>query len=133
MNALSPIGGLAVRRAEAEDEPRLEAFLAAQGGATPFHRPAWLRAVARGCGHASHMLVAESFGAITGCLPLTHVRSRLFGSALVSSGFAVGGGILAADPASAAQLAAAAEALADELRCPSVELRGGALPAGRAR
>ena len=128
MNALTPIGGLDVRRADASDEERIDAFLDAHPEATPFHRPAWLRAVARGCGQASHMLVAEAFGTVTGYLPLTHVRSRLFGSALVSSGFAVGGGILASDGVSAGRLAAAAEALADELGCPSVELRGGALP-----
>ncbi|HEY0012413.1 MAG TPA: FemAB family XrtA/PEP-CTERM system-associated protein [Allosphingosinicella sp.] len=130
MNALSPISGLAVRPAGAADELRIEAFLAAQAGATPFHRPAWLRAIARGCGQQSHMLVAEAFGTVTGYLPLTHVRSRLFGSALVSSGFAVGGGILASDAVSAARLASAAEALAEELGCPSVELRGGAVPDG---
>jgi FemAB-related protein (PEP-CTERM system-associated) len=130
MNALSPISDLTVVGAGAEDEPRIEAFLAGHAGATPFHRPAWLRAIARGCGQGSHMLVAEAFGTVTGYLPLTHVRSRLFGSALVSSGFAVGGGILASDPVSAARLAAAGEALSQELGCPGVELRGGALPEG---
>jgi FemAB-related protein (PEP-CTERM system-associated) len=130
MNVLSPISGLSVCRAGPDDEPRIEAFLAAHPDATPFHRPPWLRAVARGCGHESHLLVAEAYGGVAGVLPLTHVRSRLFGSALVSAGFAVGGGILASDAAAAAKLAAAAAALADELGCPTVELRGGALPGG---
>lgn len=133
MNALAPIAPLTVRRAAPEDEPRIEAFLARHSGATPFHRPCWLRAVEQGCGHRSFVLVAETLGAITGYLPLTHVRSRLFGSALVSTGFAVGGGILADDPASAERLASAAAALADELGCPSVELRGGDVPAGWSR
>lgn len=130
MNALAPKGGVAVRRAGAEDEAAIEAFLARHAKATPFHRPAWLRAVEQGCGHRAHFLLAETFGAITAYLPLTHVRSRLFGSALVSSGFAVGGGILAEDAAGAARLAAAAVELADELGCATVELRGGELPAG---
>jgi hypothetical protein len=130
VNVLSPISGLSVRRAGPADEPRIEAFLARRGEATPFHRLAWLRAVERGCGHRSHALLAEAFGSVTGYLPLTHVRSRLFGSALVSTGFAVGGGILADDAASAERLGGAAEALAAELGCASVELRGGALPAG---
>jgi FemAB-related protein (PEP-CTERM system-associated) len=129
VNALAPIGGLAVRRAGTEDEARIDAFLARHAAATPFHRPAWLRAVERGCGQASYMLVAEAFGAITGYLPLTHVRSRLFGSALVSTGFAVGGGIVATDCASAERLAAAAIDLARNLGC-GVELRGGEVPAG---
>jgi FemAB-related protein (PEP-CTERM system-associated) len=130
VNALTPIDGLCVRRAAAGDEPRMIAFLDAHPKATPFHRPAWLRGVERGCGQASIMLVAEAFGAVTGYLPLIHVRSRLFGSALVSTGFAVGGGILATDGASAERLARAAVDLAADLGCPSVELRGGDVPAG---
>jgi FemAB-related protein (PEP-CTERM system-associated) len=56
------------------------------------------------------------------------MKSRLFGQALVSSGFAVDGGILADDPAVIAALASAAEGLARERGVGSVELRGGALP-----
>jgi FemAB-related protein (PEP-CTERM system-associated) len=130
MNMLSAIAAPTVRTAAAEDEPRILAFLESHDGATPFHRPAWLRAIERGCGQKSHMLIAEAFGTVTGLLPLTHIRSRLFGSALVSSGFAVGGGILANDAADAERLAAAAIALSEELDCAGVELRGGALPAG---
>lgn len=130
MNALAPIGSLSVRRATADDEPAVLAFLASHAAATPFHRPAWLRAIGRGCGHSSHMLLAEASRAITGYLPLTHVRSRLFGSALVSTGFAVGGGILATDAAAAERLAAAAIDLASELGCPGIELRGGDVPPG---
>jgi FemAB-related protein (PEP-CTERM system-associated) len=128
MNVLSPISGLSVRRAGDGDEPRIRAFVARHPQATPFHRGEWLRAVERGCGHRSYTLIAEAFGTVTGYLPLTHVRSRLFGSALVSTGFAVGGGILATDQASAERLAAAAASLAAELRCASVELRGGMFP-----
>ena len=130
MNVLSPISGLAVRRAGRDEDARICAFLARHPDATPFHRPAWSRAVEQGCGQQSHMLVAETCGAVTGVLPLTHVRSLLFGTALVSAGFGVGGGILAADPVSAERLAAAALALADELGCHSVELRGGEIPQG---
>ena len=85
----------------------------------------------------AHYLVAERGGAIARLLPLSEIRSPLFGKALVSAGFAVGGGILADDAATAQALGRAAWALADELGCPSLELRGGALPraglAGRRR
>lgn len=130
MNALSPVAGVVVRSAVPEDEARIEAFLAAHPEGTPFHRFAWLRAIEQGCGQAWHMLIAERRGAVAGILPLTHVRSRLFGSALVSSGFAVGGGIVAIDEESEKRLAAAAVALAGDLGCPTVELRGGTVPAG---
>jgi FemAB-related protein (PEP-CTERM system-associated) len=130
VNAVSPIAALAVRRAGREDFAAIEAFVAGHERATPFHRPAWLEAVEQGCGHPSHLLVAEAGGAITGYLPLTHLCSRLFGSALVSTGFAVGGGILAGDAVSAERLAAEALDLARGLGCPTVELRGGEPPAG---
>lgn len=131
MNQLSTIvPALAVRRAGPPDVAAIEAFVAAHPAAQPFHRPAWLLAVEQGCGQEAHLLLAERGGAIAGYLPLTRVRSRLFGSALVSSGFAVGGGILAVDAEAESVLAEAASRLADELGCPSVELRGGPVPAG---
>jgi FemAB-related protein (PEP-CTERM system-associated) len=49
---------------------------------------------------------------------------------LVSTGFGVGGGILADTPAVADMLADACWSLVRELRCTSAELRGGTLPAG---
>jgi FemAB-related protein (PEP-CTERM system-associated) len=129
MNAPALIAPI-VRTARAADEARIEAFLADHEDATPFHRPAWSRAVERGTGQKAQVLIAEQGGVIAGLLPLTHVRSRLFGSALVSAGFAVEGGILADGPLAAAALARAAEALAAELRCPGIELRGGPAPEG---
>lgn len=129
MNALGPIPALEVRAAPLDDE-RLEAFVRGHAGATPFHLPQWSRAVEIGTGQRAHYLIAEQGGALRGVLPLTEIRSRLFGSALVSAGFATGGGALAGDEGSAAALADAAWALARSLGCPSAELRGGAVPAG---
>ncbi|HVQ08305.1 MAG TPA: FemAB family XrtA/PEP-CTERM system-associated protein [Allosphingosinicella sp.] len=129
MNALSPIPALTLRAAPLDD-PRLEAFVRGQAGATPFHLPQWSRAVEQGTGQRAHYLIAERDGAVRGVLPLTEIRSRLFGSALVSAGFATGGGALAADEGSAATLADAAWGLAQSLGCPTAELRGGAVPAG---
>jgi FemAB-related protein (PEP-CTERM system-associated) len=129
MNA--PTGSFATTvRAAALAEPGLEAFVRAQPEATPFHLPQWSRAIAAGTGQRAHMLLAERGGAVRGLLPLTEIRSRLFGSALVSTGFGVDGGILARDDDAAQLLAEAAVQLADKLGCPSVELRGGVLPAG---
>jgi FemAB-related protein (PEP-CTERM system-associated) len=93
-----------------------------------FHRPAWLRAVERGTGQRARGLLAEKGGAITGWLPLTEVHSPIFGRLLASSGFAVGGGVLAERPATANALCRAAEELAVRLSCPTIELRGGAAP-----
>lgn len=114
---------------DAGEVARIERFVAEQGGAL-FHRPAWLRAVERGTRQQALGLVAERHGNLVGWLPLSEIHSPIFGRALVSSGFAVGGGILAEDDRAAATLARAAEELAQRRSCATVELRGGALPAG---
>ena len=58
-------------------------------GGTPFHRPAWLQAVAAGTGNAALALVAEWHGEVQAYLPLIEVHSPVFGRMLASSGFAV--------------------------------------------
>ncbi|WP_260580503.1 FemAB family XrtA/PEP-CTERM system-associated protein [Sphingopyxis sp. PET50] len=108
-----------------------DAYVAAHPAATPFHTRAWCEAITRATGHKHHLIAQrDAVGCITGILPLHHVRSPLFGQALVASGFAVGGGILADSPAIAAVLADAAIDLAGSLGVPSIELRGGPLPDG---
>ena len=129
MNAFAPVAGLAGRAADLNDpaeRKRLDAFLDAQPQAELFHRPAWSLAVERGCGQRAHYLVAEGREGVRGLLPLTEVRSPLFGSALVSTGFGVGGGIVG-DGAEA--LGDAAWSLAQKLGCLTLEVRGGELPA----
>jgi FemAB-related protein (PEP-CTERM system-associated) len=54
----------------------------------------------------------------------------VFGRALVSSGFAVGGGVLASKAETVRRLANAAQELAARRSCASIELRGGATPSG---
>ena len=129
MNALAPVSSLIVRTAGLAD-PRLEAYVRAHAGATFFHLPQWSGAVERGCGQRAHYLLAEQGGAVRGVMPLTEIRSRLFGNALVSAGFGTGGGALADDANAAQALAAAAWDRAQSLGCGSAELRGGAVPAG---
>lgn len=129
---LSPLLGLrAADLTDAAEAARIADFVRAHPEGTPFHLPAWSLAVARGCGQRSHTLIAErGDGTIEGVLPMTEIRSRLFGRALVSNGFAVGGGILSNSDAAAGVLAEAGWALALKLGCPSLELRGGGVPEG---
>ena len=110
---------------------RIERFVADHADGTPFHRPAWLCAVARGSGNRPLALVIERRGEVSGYLPLLQVHSPLFGRVLVSSGFGVGGGVLADRASDVEALLAAAEELALRACCPSIELRGGPLPEGR--
>lgn len=117
--------------ADARDSASIDAFVAAHPQAQLFHRPQWSRAVETGCGAGAHYLVAENGGgALLGLLPLSEVRSPLFGNSMVSAGFGVGGGILARDAEVAQALADAAWALAEEKGCTGLELRGGAVPEG---
>jgi FemAB-related protein (PEP-CTERM system-associated) len=125
MNAMTPL--LTVRAPSPSDREAMRAFVLARPEAEPFHLPEWSEAIERGCGQRAHLLLAQDErGTITGYLPLTEMRSPLFGSALVSTGFGVGGGILGEG---ADALAEAAWRLASDLGCASVELRGGCLPA----
>jgi FemAB-related protein (PEP-CTERM system-associated) len=121
-----PLGLRAVDLRDSAERARLDAFVRAHPNGTPFHLPAWSAAVAEGCGQRSHMLVAErADGSLAAMLPLTEVRSPLFGKALVSNGFAVGGGILAETDEAVRPLGEAAWALAEKLGCPTLEIRGG--------
>jgi len=116
--------------ADAAERQRIDAYVAAHPEAELFHRPQWTLAVERGCRQRGHYLVAEAQGRLAGCLPLSEVRSPLFGNALVSAGFGTGGGAIADDDSTAGCLIEAGWALARQSGCRSMELRGGAVPAG---
>lgn len=122
---------VAIRRAAPSDAPRIAAYVVGHPDGTPFHLAEWSAAVARGCRQHDRFLLAEGAdGAIAGVLPLTLIRSRLFGTALVSAGFGVDGGVLADDTATAVALADDAWRLAEAEGAPSLELRGGPALAG---
>jgi len=117
-------GGVRVRTIGPGDEARWDAWVEAAPQATFFHLSTWARTVERALGHRAHLLAAEDpGGAIRGVLPLGHVRSRLFGNALVSAPFAVYGGIAAETAEAEAALERAARALAEELGVDWLELR----------
>jgi FemAB-related protein (PEP-CTERM system-associated) len=129
MTMHAPIARLRVRTATPDDAARVASFVEQCADATAFHRPEWMTAVERACGHETHVLLAERDDTIAALLPLHAVHSPLFGRALVSTGFAVDGGMIG-DPACVGALGEAAIRLAGRLSCPSLELRGGCLPQG---
>jgi FemAB-related protein (PEP-CTERM system-associated) len=98
-------------------------FVRAAADGTFFHLCAWRRVVEKSLGHRCHYRVAWRAGRIAGILPLVHVRSVLFGTALVSVGFGVYGGILAADEDAARALADDAGRLGERLGVDYIELR----------
>ncbi|EAT06869.1 FemAB family PEP-CTERM system-associated protein [Sphingobium sp. 10 DY56-G10] len=126
--------GLCVTTLDLRDGAQAQAaedYVLGHAESTPFHRPAWLRAIEEATGNRALMLVAVApSGRIVGLLPLHHMKSALFGQALVSSGFAVDGGILADDARAVAMLAQAARDLSHDRGDIAIELRGGPAPGG---
>ena len=101
---------------------RVEGFVAERGGSV-FQRPLWLSTTAHGTGNSPLGLVLERGGVLDAWLPLTLVSSALFGRALVSSGFGVGGGMLVSRRTDIALLGAAATELAARNSISSIGLR----------
>ncbi len=114
---------VSVRPFENGDTKRWDDFVRACAGGTFFHLSRWRRVIERAFGHQTHYLIAERAGAVSGVLPLTHIRSALFGSALISNAFAVHGGSVAADDESLIALDRAAMRLMDELGTARLEMR----------
>ncbi len=95
-----------------------------------FHLSGW-RDIAAAFGHRPRYLTVREAGAPAGVLPLTEIRSALFGHALVSTAFCVGGGPLALSPAAREALMDEADQLGRRLGADYVELRdSGAPPEG---
>lgn len=110
----------------AEDAGGWNAYVAGHQAATFFHRFEWGSVIEKTYGHRPVFLMAKSAdGVVTGILPLIHVKTTLFGSALISTAFTVGGGVLADDTASEQALMFAAARLGEERGVDYVELRGG--------
>jgi FemAB-related protein (PEP-CTERM system-associated) len=118
-----------VRLTDAATVAEIDAWVCAHPDSTPFQRPAWIMGVEAGTGQKAILLVARRFtGEIMGVLPLTFIKSTLFGRALVGSGFAVDGGMLVTHHKAVSALSDACWTFAERLRCDTVELRGGEMP-----
>lgn len=107
-----------------DDSADWDAFVATHPEATPFHTLAWRGAVQNGLGYDAPYLIARAGAEVVGILPLVHVKTPLFGNTLISTGFSVGGGILARDDITARALADAAIGIGTERKVDCLELRG---------
>lgn len=103
---------------------RLESYVV-RGGTVPLSRhPAWPLILRRGLGHRPYVLEAvDQESRCRGWLPLSYVRSVLFGRFLVSLPYLNYGGILADDATVAHQLIDRAVELAGSLDVKYLELR----------
>lgn len=102
---------------------RWEAYVAAAPAATFFHRVGWRTILEEVFHHPTFFLQAERNGKLVGILPLAHVKSLLFGNALVALPFAVYGGVVADDAEAAAALETKAEEIARQLDVEHLEYR----------
>lgn len=100
-----------------------ERFIARTAGARLCHMPAWTDMVEQTFGHRGYYLLARDYGDICGVLPLTHVRSRLFGNRIISQPFNDYGGPVVTDPAALPALYDRAVEIATRCRCDSIEFR----------
>ncbi len=101
-----------------------DGFVHSRPEASFFHLSGWRTVMAKAFGHDCPYLVGrDGQGAIRAILPLTEIRSRLFGHSLVSTGFCVGGGPLGADAGALDGILAEAAALGKERGAGYIELR----------
>jgi len=98
-------------------------FVRGMPGAKLCHMPAWANMLERIFGQREFYLVAHDGGEICGVLPLTQVRSRLFGNRMISQAFSSYGGPLANTTATLDILYRRTIELATKYGCESIEFR----------
>jgi FemAB-related protein (PEP-CTERM system-associated) len=105
-------------------------FVVAQPEGTLFHLTAWKRAIEREFGFEARYLLAQENGRICGVLPLFRASNWVQGQTLISTPFAVYGGICSTDPAASVALREAACRMATEDGVNYLELREAYRPFG---
>jgi FemAB-related protein (PEP-CTERM system-associated) len=95
VNVVNPPAELAVRPFLEEDRERWDRFVLDHPHGSPFHLIAWRDTMVESFSYRPLYLLAESGGSIHGVLPVFLVRNPIIGKFLISSPFAVYGGILA--------------------------------------
>lgn len=105
------------------DAPAWDAFVQDSANSTFCHLTGWGQVIERVWKHSPHHLIAENGGAIKGVLPLFHVKSRVFGSMLISTPNGVYGGVATNDPEARQALIDEAKTLAAKLQVDFLELR----------
>jgi FemAB-related protein (PEP-CTERM system-associated) len=129
--ALNPTMALKLRSLAPEDCASWDAFVDAHAHRTPFHLIAWKQTIEAVFPYEAHYLMATEAGRIRAVLPLFLVTNRLMGRVLLSTPFAVYGGILADSAEARDALAGHAADLARNSTVDYLELRN-AYPEQRA-
>jgi FemAB-related protein (PEP-CTERM system-associated) len=114
-----------VRYLEARDHEGWDQFVLDHPHGSPFHLTAWMKSIEQTFGYRPLYLLAATGKRIRGVLPLFLVKNLLMGKALISSPFAVYGGILADSEESRQALCAQARKLGEQLEVKHLEFRNG--------
>ena len=102
---------------------RWDTYVNQHNKATFFHKSGWREVIKNTFGHPTYYLYAEEDGQIVGILPLGHIKSYLFGNALISTPFCVYGGIVSNNDTVNNELIKAASELAKDLKVDYLEYR----------
>jgi FemAB-related protein (PEP-CTERM system-associated) len=112
-----------VRLLEVQDCAQWDEFVRAHPHGSPFHLIAWKNSIETVFRYRSHYLLATSGERIEGVLPLFLVNNLLMGKVLLSTPFAVYGGILADSSEAHAALRDELQDLSRKMQVQHAELR----------
>lgn len=122
--------GLIIRPLGLQEQAERDAYVTARPDGTFFHLSAWQKVVDKSFGHPGVCLGAFRAGSqnggrhkLAGVMPVTRIKSRLFGDFLVSIPFAEVGGAVADDAGICAALSDYAAGLAETVGCDYLEMR----------
>ena len=112
-----------VRPPQKSDWSAWDEFVLGHELGTPFHLMAWRRTIESTFGYRPYYLMACEGPRVCGVLPLFLVKNVLLGKVLISSPFAVYGGVLADSEEAKSALRREVESLSESLGVEYVELR----------
>jgi FemAB-related protein (PEP-CTERM system-associated) len=114
---------LEVRPLTTAENSLWDAFVDAHPHRSPFHLVAWKKTLEASFRYRAEYLLAIDSGRLRGVLPLFLIDNPIMGRVLLSSPFAMYGGILADSPEVLAAIAAHATGMAKRLEVQYLELR----------
>jgi FemAB-related protein (PEP-CTERM system-associated) len=114
---------LIVKQAQNSEQPLWDDYVNQHPEATFCHLYGWKQALEKTFKHKCYYLYVSEDDDIVGVLPLGHIKSLLFGNTLISTPFAMYGGILANNDEIKALLREKACELAQELKVDHLEFR----------
>jgi FemAB-related protein (PEP-CTERM system-associated) len=122
-DVLNPPASPLVRSFTADIAQRWDTFVLRASGGSLFHLVSWKRVIEKTFGYRACYIYAERDGEITGVAPVFSISNWVMGQCLLSTPFAVYGGICAADSESENALVQHLKLIAHSERTDYLELR----------